>query len=195
MFISNNEAMALASMNPIPGNYRGAILVNTSDDKDLKDSWGNYRIMRDPSNRYGIEVNNDGKLDLVENTDLENKYISIYIVKSPNVDNVFNEVLDEIKLNIKDRKIRPKSYLYEVFTSHKLYSPDQLDYDIFLEKVELEKLSKSLSSEPDLDKQEKKDIHYSLGNPYRASGNQIEDEVSFGPLMAQTEIEYEQEGE
>lgn len=191
-----NEAIGLASMNPVPGNAsnnRGVILVNSIEDKDLKNNntWGNCRIMRDMTNKYGIEVNNDGKLDLIENSDLENKYISVYIVKSPFSEKVFNEVLSEIDLHIQERPIHSKSYLYEIFTGHPLYTPDQFDYEPLLEKIDLDKLSKQLSSENNLDIQEKKDIHYSLGNPYRASGNQIEDDVSFSPLMASAEIDEE----
>lgn len=190
-----NEAIGLASMNPIPGkNKIGGLMVNISTDKDLqgKNSWGNYRVMRDITDKYGAEVSNEGKLILVENTDLNDKNIEIYIIKSPFVDEVFNEIVDEINLHEQEKPIRAKSYLYEKFTGHNLYAPDQLDYDPLLEKIELEKLSKRLAgNDIELDKREKKDTYYSLGNPYRASGNQIEDDTSFSPLMASGEIDNE----
>lgn len=186
-----NEAMGLASMNAMPCVNRGGILVNMSNDKDLKDnrSWSNYRVMRDFSNQYGMEVNDDGKLDLVKNSDLNNNYISVYNIKSPLNEEIFTNLLKELELPLQERPVRSKNYLYEVFTGHSLYTPDQLDYDPLLEKIEIEKLSKQLSSNINLDVQEKKDAYYSLGNPYRASGNQIEDETSFSPLMASVDLE------
>ena len=186
-----NEAMGLASMNPIPGACRqGAILVHDMVDKDLKNrSWGNYRVMKDFDNNHSIMVNDEGQLDITENTDLYDKDVAVYLIKTDNVDDIFNNVLEEVSLNKQERPIHNKGYLYEIFTNHTLYTPDQLEYDPLLEKVELKKFTKALSSEIDLDRQEKKDINYSLGNPYLASGNQIEDNETITPMLSHAELD------
>lgn len=189
-----NEAMGLASMNPVPGinktpeSKRGAIFIN-SVDKDLTSGWGSYSVTRDFDNKKRITLNNEGKLIVKNNDDLMNEKSNIYIIKSDNCDEVFDSLLEELDLHIQERPIHTMSYIYEAFTGHTLYTMDQIDYDPLLEKVYLDKMTKYLNgSISDIGTTEKKDSRYPIERAYNGDYDQEDANVNF-PILASYKLD------
>lgn len=166
-----NEAMALASMNPVVGaqgtayNKQGAILIdNLNHDKDIENSWGDYSVTRSlDKNDNILSIDHNGKIvNDSKNTLYSNNLMDAYIIKTDNVDEIYNKLLEELNLDYDKRPVHDKNYLYEVFTGHKLLTSDQLKYDKLLECIgtELPKFSKVLSGSNTDQKEEKKDGKY-----------------------------------
>jgi hypothetical protein len=145
-----NEAMGLASMNPMVGiGGRGNIITNSlSHDKDISDGWGSYSVSK-TLDKDDVSLSVDGKGKLIKNTvatALGEDYITGFYSLNPKADEIFNSLLEETNLDYEDRPVHNRNYIYEVFTGHKLYTPDQPKYDSLLEEIELEKMSKAVSA-------------------------------------------------
>lgn len=164
-------AMALAFMNPMVGSNTpqiGGMMIDV--DKDLKnDGWSRYYVTRGFDSKSFIGIDNNGKVNTKKNNLLsEQLSSSIYYLRADNVDEVFDNLLEELKLPYQERPVHALNYIYEAFTGNRLYTSDQLEYDVLLEKIYLDKLSKSLSADATNLKNEfnreknKKDIHYPL---------------------------------
>lgn len=195
-------AMALASMNPMVGSAGtkpqiGGMLLSV--DKDLKnDGWGSYYVTRgfDSSSFLGIDKN--GKLNYKKDKEINECSIdSIYLIKTEDVDEVFDNLLEEAELPYQERPIRNLAYIYEAFTKNHLYTKDQVDQDVLLEKVYLDKLSKIISGEVDNLKNEfkhsKKDVHYPLEEKpnYTQDWDQPDAGIKFPMLAAANIVEKE----
>lgn len=191
-------AMGLASMNPVVGSGKpqiGGMMINV--DKDLmNDGWGKYYVTRGIDSKTCIGIDNNGKINTKKNDFLSEQLSStLYYLRADNVDGVFNSLLEELNLPYQERPVHNLSYIYEVFTGNRLYTKDQADYDVLLEKIYLDKLSKSLSAEADVLKNEynkeknKKDIHYPLEEKpnYTQDWDQPDAGVKF-PLLAAANI-------
>lgn len=151
-----NEAMGLATMNPMVGTtYKpfSAIMMvdNYNHDKDINDGWSTYKVARtlDKDSQY-IEVDDNGKLTNRDTWDtLSEADLKLYDIKTFNLNSVFNSLLEELRLPYEDRPIHDKNYLYEAFIGSKVYMNDQIDYEPLLEEIELKKLSKIINSDAD----------------------------------------------
>lgn len=146
-----NEAMGLASMNPMvgPGTGRGNMIVNSlSNDKDLSGGWGDYSVSKS-LDKDSTSLSIDSKGKVIKNTvatALGEDYITGFYSLNPKADEIYDSLLKESNMEYEDRPVHGKNYIYEVFTGHKLLVPDQAKYDNMLEEIELDKMSKAISS-------------------------------------------------
>ena len=146
-----NEAMGLASMNPMVGpcTGRGNMIVNSlSNDKDLSGGWGDYSVSKSlDKDSTSLSIDDKGKV--IKNTvaaTLGEDYITGFYSLNPKADEIFDNLLEESKIDYEDRPVHDRNYIYEAFTGHKLLVPDQAKYDPMLEEIELDKMSKAVSS-------------------------------------------------
>ena len=144
-----NEAIGLASMNPMVGGNKGNMIVNSlSNDKDITGGWGSYSVSK-TLDKDDISLSIDGKGKVIKSkldNILAESNIAAFYSLNPNSDKIYEELLEESEMDYDSRPVHNKNYIYEVFTNHKLYVPDQAKYDPLLEEIELEKMSKAVSS-------------------------------------------------
>ena len=168
-----DEAMGLASMNPMVGTTpnNSVMLLHNIDDKDLSDGWDSYGLAttldRDDAH---ITKDKNGKLVARPNKDLDGKLVEVYICKYENVQENFNTLYDILDTSYESRDI--KQSIYEMATGHVPLTEDFVKIDHLLEKVELKKLSKIISSDADNMERElgqtdrlKNDGSYTPSNP------------------------------
>lgn len=168
-----DEAMGLASMNPMVGTTpnNSVMLLHNIDDKDLSDGWDSYGLAttldRDDAH---ITKDKNGKLVARPNRDLEGKLVEVYICKYENVQENFNTLYDILDTPYESREL--KQSIYEMATGHVPLTEDFVKIDHLLEKVELKKLSKIISSDADNMERElgqtdrlKNDGSYTPSNP------------------------------
>lgn len=139
-------AMGLASMNPIPGGGVGALFIRQKPDKDLeRDPWAQYGVTSDFDSNDRITMNH-GKVVLKKNDDL--RECMVYRINSDDALKIYAVLLKEASTNDEEKEVHDDlGYLYSCFTGHYLLTEDQLDYDPLLERVYLDKLSKSLRAD------------------------------------------------
>ena len=198
-----DEAMGLASMNPMVGTTpnNSVMLLHNIDDKDLSDGWDSYGLAttldRDDAH---ITKDKNGKLIARPNKDLDDKLVEVYICKYEKVQENFDKLYDLLDTPYNDRIL--KESIYEMATGHMALTENFAKIDHLLEKVELKKLSKIISSDADNMERElgqtdrlKNDGSYTPSNPDEtaasgvsllASADYIFSE-SFGPNDQQLE--------
>ena len=168
-----DEAMGLASMNPMVGTTpnNSVMLLHNIDDKDLSDGWDSYGLAttldRDDAH---ITKDKNGKLIARPNKDLDDKLVEVYICKYEKVQENFNKLYDLLDTPYNDRIL--KESIYEMATGHMALTENFAKIDHLLEKVELKKLSKIISSDADNMERElgqtdrlKNDGSYTPSNP------------------------------
>lgn len=168
-----DEAMGLASMNPMVGTTpnNSVMLLHNIDDKDLSDGWDSYGLAttldRDDAH---ITKDKNGKLVARPNKDLDGKLVEVYICKYENVQENFNTLYDILDTPYESREL--KQSIYEMATGHISLTENFAKIDHLLEKVELKKLSKIISSDADNMERElgqtdrlKNDGSYTPSNP------------------------------
>ena len=168
-----DEAMGLASMNPMVGTTpnNSVMLLHNIDDKDLSDGWDSYGLATtlDKDDAH-ITKDKNGKLVARPNKDLEGKLVEVYICKYENVQENFNTLYDILDTPYESREL--KQSIYEMATGHVPLTENFAQIDHLLEKVELKKLSKIISSDADNMERElgqtdrlKNDGSYTPSNP------------------------------
>lgn len=168
-----DEAMGLASMNPMVGTTpnNSVMLLHNIDDKDLSDGWDSYGLAttldRDDAH---ITKDKNGKLIARPNKDLDGKLVEVYICKYEKVQENFDKLYDLLDTSYNDRVL--KESIYEMATGHMALTENFAKIDHLLEKVELKKLSKIISSDADNMERElgqtdrlKNDGSYTPSNP------------------------------
>lgn len=168
-----DEAMGLASMNPMVGTTpnNSVMLLHNIDDKDLSDGWDSYGLAttldRDDAH---ITKDKNGKLIARPNKDLDGKLVEVYICKYEKVQENFDKLYDLLDTPYNDRVL--KESIYEMATGHMVLTENFAKIDHLLEKVELKKLSKIISSDADNMERElgqtdrlKNDGSYTPSNP------------------------------
>ena len=168
-----DEAMGLASMNPMVGTTpnNSVMLLHNIDDKDLSDGWDSYGLAttldRDDAH---ITKDKNGKLVARPNKDLDGKLIEVCICKYEKVQENFDKLYDLLDTPYNDRVL--KESIYEMATGHMALTENFAKIDHLLEKVELKKLSKIISSDADNIERElgqtdrlKNDGSYTPSNP------------------------------
>lgn len=168
-----DEAMGLASMNPMVGTTpnNSVMLLHNIDDKDLSDGWDSYGLAttldRDDAH---ITKDKNGKLIARPNKDLDDKLVEVYICKYEKVQENFDKLYDLLDTPYNDRVL--KESIYEMATGHMALTENFAKIDHLLEKVELKKLSKIISSDADNMERElgqtdrlKNDGSYTPSNP------------------------------
>ena len=168
-----DEAMGLASMNPMVGTTpnNSVMLLHNIDDKDLSDGWDSYGLAttldRDDAH---ITKDKNGKLIARPNKDLDGKLVEVYICKYEKVQENFDKLYDLLDTPYNDRVL--KESIYEMATGHMALTENFVKIDHLLEKVELKKLSKIISSDEDNMERElgqtdrlKNDGSYTPSNP------------------------------
>lgn len=168
-----DEAMGLASMNPMVGTTpnNSVMLLHNIDDKDLSDGWDSYGLAttldRDDAH---ITKDANGKLIARPNKDLDGKLVEVYICKYEKVQENFDTLYDLLDTPYNDRVL--KESIYEMATGHMTLTENFAKIDHLLEKVELKKLSKIISSDADNMERElgqtdrlKNDGSYTPSNP------------------------------
>lgn len=168
-----DEAMGLASMNPMVGTTpnNSVMLLHNIDDKDLSDGWDSYGLAttldRDDAH---ITKDKNGKLIARPNKDLDGKLVEVYICKYEKVQENFDKLYDLLDTPYNDRVL--KESIYEMATGHIALTENFAKIDHLLEKVELKKLSKIISSDADNMERElgqtdrlKNDGSYTPSNP------------------------------
>lgn len=168
-----DEAMGLASMNPMVGTTpnNSVMLLHNIDDKDLSDGWDSYGLAttldRDDAH---ITKDKNGKLVARPNRDLEGKLVEVYICKYEKVQENFDTLYDILDTPYESREL--KQSIYEMATGHISLTENFAKIDHLLEKVELKKLSKIISSDADNMERElgqtdrlKNDGSYTPSNP------------------------------
>ena len=168
-----DEAMGLASMNPMVGTTpnNSVMLLHNIDDKDLSDGWDSYGLAttldRDDAH---ITKDKNGKLVARPNKDLEGKLVEVYICKYENVQENFDSLYNILDTPYESRDL--KQSIYEMATGHISLTENFAKIDHLLEKVELKKLSKIISSDADNMERElgqtdrlKNDGSYTPSNP------------------------------
>lgn len=145
-----DEAMGLASMNPMVGTTptNDIILIRNMDDKDLQDGWDDYALAttldRDDAH---ITKDKNGKLIARPNKDLDGKLVEIYICKYDKAKDNFGLLYEMLDTPYEDRVL--KESIYQLATGHLALIKESASIDHLLEKVELKKLSKIISSDAD----------------------------------------------
>ena len=168
-----DEAMGLASMNPMVGTTPNntVMLLHNIDDKDLSDGWDSYGLATtlDKDDAH-ITKDKNGRLVARPNRDLEGKLVEVYICKYENVQENFNTLYDILYTPYESREL--KQSIYEMATGHISLTENFAKIDHLLEKVELKKLSKIISSDADNMERElgqtdrlKNDGSYTPSNP------------------------------
>lgn len=168
-----DEAMGLASMNPMVGTTpnNSVMLLHNIDDKDLSDGWDSYGLAttldRDDAH---ITKDKNGKLVARPNKDLDGKLVEVYICKYEKIQENFDRLYDLLDTPYNDRVL--KESIYEMATGHMALTENFAKIDRLLEKVELKKLSKIISSDADNMERElgqtdrlKNDGSYTPSNP------------------------------
>ena len=168
-----DEAMGLASMNPMVGTTpnNSVMLLHNIDDKDLSDGWDSYGLAttldRDDAH---ITKDKNGKLIARPNKDLDGKLVEVYICKYEKVQENFDKLYNLLDTPYNDREL--KESIYEMATGHMALTENFVKIDHLLEKVELKKLSKIISSDADNMERElgqtdrlKNDGSYTPSNP------------------------------
>ena len=168
-----DEAMGLASMNPMVGTTpnNSVMLLHNIDDKDLSDGWDSYGLAttldRDDAH---ITKDKNGKLVARPNKDLEGKLVEVYICKYDKVQENFDTLYNILDTPYESRDL--KQSIYEMATGHISLTENFAKIDHLLEKVELKKLSKIISSDADNMERElgqtdrlKNDGSYTPSNP------------------------------
>ena len=168
-----DEAMGLASMNPMVGTTpnNSVMLLHNIDDKDLSDGWDSYGLAttldRDDAH---ITKDKNGKLIARPNKELDGKLVEVYICKYEKVQENFDTLYDLLGTPYNDRVL--KESIYEMATGHMALTENFVKIDHLLEKVELKKLSKIISSDADNMERElgqtdrlKNDGSYTPSNP------------------------------
>ena len=168
-----DEAMGLASMNPMVGTTpnNSVMLLHNIDDKDLFDGWDSYGLAttldRDDAH---ITKDKNGKLVARPNRDLEGKLVEVYICKYDKVQENFDTLYNILDTPYESREL--KQSIYEMATGHISLTENFAKIDHLLEKVELKKLSKIISSDADNMERElgqtdrlKNDGSYTPSNP------------------------------
>ena len=168
-----DEAMGLASMNPMVGTTpnNNVMLLHNIDDKDLSDGWDSYGLAttldRDDAH---ITKDKNGKLVARPNKDLDGKLVEVYVCKYENVQENFNTLYNILDTPYESREL--KQSIYEMATGHISLTENFAKIDHLLEKVELKKLSKIISSDADNMERElgqtdrlKNDGSYTPSNP------------------------------
>lgn len=168
-----DEAMGLASMNPMVGTTpnNSVMLLHNIDDKDLSDGWDSYGLAttldRDDAH---ITKDKNGKLVARPNKDLEGKLVEVYICKYDKVQENFDSLYNILDTPYESREL--KQSIYEMATGHISLTENFAKIDHLLEKVELKKLSKIISSDADNMERElgqtdrlKNDGSYTPSNP------------------------------
>ena len=168
-----DEAMGLASMNPMVGTTpnNSVMLLHNIDDKDLSDGWDSYGLAttldRDDAH---ITKDKNGKLVARPNKDLEGKLVEVYICKYDKVQENFDSLYNILDTPYESRDL--KQSIYEMATGHISLTENFAKIDRLLEKVELKKLSKIISSDADNMERElgqtdrlKNDGSYTPSNP------------------------------
>lgn len=168
-----DEAMGLASMNPMVGTTpnNSVMLLHNIDDKDLSDGWDSYGLAttldRDDAH---ITKDKNGRLVARPNRDLEGKLVEVYICKYDKVQENFDTLYNILDTPYESREL--KQSIYEMATGHISLTENFAKIDHLLEKVELKKLSKIISSDADNMERElgqtdrlKNDGSYTPSNP------------------------------
>lgn len=168
-----DEAMGLASMNPMVGTTpnNSVMLLHNIDDKDLSDGWDSYGLAttldRDDAH---ITKDKNGKLVARPNKDLEGKLVEVYICKYDKVQENFDSLYNILDTPYESREL--KQSIYEMATGHISLTENFAKIDHLLEKIELKKLSKIISSDADNMERElgqtdrlKNDGSYTPSNP------------------------------
>lgn len=168
-----DEAMGLASINPMVGTTpnNSVMLLHNIDDKDLSDGWDSYGLAttldRDDAH---ITKDKNGKLIARPNKDLDGKLVEVYICKYEKVQENFDKLYELLDTSYNDRVL--KESIYEMATGHMALTENFAKIDHLLEKVELKKLSKIISSDADNMERElgqtdrlKNDGSYTPSNP------------------------------
>ena len=147
------------------------MLLHNIDDKDLSDGWDSYGLAttldRDDAH---ITKDKNGKLIARPNKDLDGKLVEVYICKYEKVQENFDKLYDLLDTPYDDRIL--KESIYEMATGHMALTENFAKIDHLLEKVELKKLSKIISSDADNMERElgqtdrlKNDGSYTPSNP------------------------------
>ena len=168
-----DEAMGLASMNPMVGTTPNntVMLLHNIDDKDLSDGWDSYGLATtlDKDDAH-ITKDKNGKLVARPNRDLEGKLVEVYICKYEKVQENFDTLYNILDTPYESREL--KQSIYEMATGHISLTENFAKIDHLLEKVELKKLSKIISSDADNMERElgqtdrlKNDGSYTPSNP------------------------------
>lgn len=168
-----DEAMGLASMNPMVGTTPNntVMLLHNIDDKDLSDGWDSYGLATtlDKDDAHITKDKND-KLVARPNRDLEGKLVEVYICKYDKVQENFDTLYNILDTPYESREL--KQSIYEMATGHISLTENFAKIDHLLEKVELKKLSKIISSDADNMERElgqtdrlKNDGSYTPSNP------------------------------
>lgn len=168
-----DEAMGLASMNPMVGTTPNntIMLLHNIDDKDLSDGWDSYGLATtlDKDDAH-ITKDKNGKLVARPNRDLEGKLVEVYICKYDKVQENFDTLYNILDTPYESREL--KQSIYEMATGHISLTENFAKIDHLLEKVELKKLSKIISSDADNMERElgqtdrlKNDGSYTPSNP------------------------------
>lgn len=145
-----DEAMGLASMNPMVGTTpnNNVMLLHNIDDKDLSDGWDSYGLATtlDKDDAH-ITKDKNGKLVARPNRDLEGKLVEVYICKYDKVQENFDTLYNILDTPYESRELEQS--IYEMATGHISLIENFAKIDHLLEKVELKKLSKIISSDAD----------------------------------------------
>lgn len=168
-----DEAMGLASMNPMVGTTPNntVMLLHNIDDKDLSDGWDSYGLATtlDKDDAH-ITKDKNGKLVARPNRGLEGKLVEVYICKYEKVQENFDTLYYILDTPYESRDL--KQSIYEMATGHISLTENFAKIDHLLEKVELKKLSKIISSDADNMERElgqtdrlKNDGSYTPSNP------------------------------
>lgn len=168
-----DEAMGLASMNPMVGTTpnNNVMLLHNIDDKDLSDGWDSYGLATtlDKDDAH-ITKDKNGRLVARPNIDLEGKLVEVYICKYDKVQENFDTLYNILDTPYESREL--KQSIYEMATGHISLTENFAKIDHLLEKVELKKLSKIISSDADNMERElgqtdrlKNDGSYTPSNP------------------------------
>lgn len=176
-----DEAMGLASMNPMVGTTpnNSVMLLHNIDDKDLSDGWDSYGLATtlDKDDAH-ITKDKNGKLVARPNRDLEGKLVEVYICKYDKVQENFDALYDILDTPYESREL--KQSIYEMATGHISLTENFAKIDHLLEKVELKKLSKIISSDADNMERElgqtdrlKNDGSYTPSNPDETAANGV----------------------
>ena len=186
-----NEAMALAAMTPVcgmQGPHSGSFIVNVSSrDKDLGENpkrfTGIANSLDMDDNLYGIDnvgrVYAAKKYDIMEKEDI----VEAYRINTEDADRITYQLIQEAELLYDERPIHQESSLYEIYTKKELLTADQYDYDLLLEKVELDKMSSAiqgvadsnLSRAKNLEQKGNKSAHYIPDNDFPTRTDEIND--------------------
>ena len=138
-------SIGLASMNPMPGPQLGVVMVHDKPmDKDLTQGYSNYNVMRDFQSDEMLSLDKNGKVISRKSKELDEHAVAVYVVNEIQADAVYEALLQESKIDYVDRPIHEQTFIYEVFTGHRLLCEDQADYDPLLERVYLDKLTKKV---------------------------------------------------